>query len=252
MSEIKVINEQEVLGKEFKIYGDIISPLFLAKDVAAWIEHNKPSEMLNKVDDEEKLKAIISHSGQNREMWFLTEYGLYEVLMQSQKPKAKVFKKEVKAILKQIRMTGGYIPVSGYDDKKAIADKASQIIQETVTFNKEEADILKRKAAYADQLVKDSTDLKATDYVLTLCTNGFTIGRNILLKWMRDNNYLQANNRPYQKYIDKGYLLAVIYTKESKSGGKLITSYTPLFTPKGQIYFFDKIMEAVENGTFAA
>ncbi|WP_300854391.1 BRO family protein, partial [uncultured Clostridium sp.] len=32
--------------------------------------------------------------------WFLTEDGLYEVLMQSRKPIAKAFKKEVKKILK--------------------------------------------------------------------------------------------------------------------------------------------------------
>lgn len=35
------------------------------------------------VDDDEKLKETILTSGQNREMWFLTENGLYEVLMQS-------------------------------------------------------------------------------------------------------------------------------------------------------------------------
>lgn len=31
--------------------------------------------------------------GQNREAWFLTEYELYEVLMQLRKPIAKQFKK---------------------------------------------------------------------------------------------------------------------------------------------------------------
>ena len=33
-----VIDEREALGKEFKIYGDIENPLFLAKDVANWID----------------------------------------------------------------------------------------------------------------------------------------------------------------------------------------------------------------------
>ena len=41
-------------------------------------------------------------------MWFLTEDGVYEVLMQSRKPIAKQFKKEVKKILKEIRTTGEY------------------------------------------------------------------------------------------------------------------------------------------------
>ena len=42
-------------------------------------------------------------------MWLLTEDGLYEVLMQSRKPIAKQFKKEVKEILKSIRKSGAYL-----------------------------------------------------------------------------------------------------------------------------------------------
>ena len=103
MNNINIIDEREVLGFDFKVYGDVDNPLFLEKDVANWIEHNKPSEMILNVDDDEKLKAIISHSGQSREMWFLTEDGLYEVLMQSRKPIAKEFKKKVKEILKELR-----------------------------------------------------------------------------------------------------------------------------------------------------
>ena len=45
----------------------------------------------------------------NKNAWFLTEYGLYEVLMQSRKPIAKEFKKGVKAILKEIRQQGYYV-----------------------------------------------------------------------------------------------------------------------------------------------
>ena len=41
--------------------------------------------------------------------WFLTENGLYEVLMQSRKPIAKEFKKKVKEILKSIRKNGAYM-----------------------------------------------------------------------------------------------------------------------------------------------
>ena len=109
MSELKMIDERELLGKQFRVYGNFENPLFLAKDVAEWIEHNKPNELIANVDDTEKLKAIISRSGQNREMWFLTEDGLYEVLMLSRKPIAKEFKKQVKEILKSIRKNGMYV-----------------------------------------------------------------------------------------------------------------------------------------------
>lgn len=108
MNEIKVINKSMLLGKEIDVYGSVDEPLFLAKDVAEWIEHTQPSKMVETVDEDEKLMGTIFLSGQNREVWMLTESGLYEVLMQSRKPIAKQFKKGVKEILKTIRKTGSY------------------------------------------------------------------------------------------------------------------------------------------------
>ncbi len=103
MSVLQVIEQREILGKQLTMYGDFEEPLFLAKEVAEWIENKQPTQMVELVDEDEKLKCIINTSGQNREMWFLTEDGLYEVLMQSRKPIAKQFKKEVKTLLKNIR-----------------------------------------------------------------------------------------------------------------------------------------------------
>lgn len=116
MRELNIIEEREVLNKNFKMYGTYESPLFLAKDVANWIEHKKPNEMIANVDEEEKQKIKINHGDSNArvlqnntEYWFLTEDGLYEVLMQSRKPIAKQFKKEVKKILKSVRKHGAYM-----------------------------------------------------------------------------------------------------------------------------------------------
>ena len=38
-NELSVINEQEVLGKPFRVYGTVDQPLFLAKDVAYFVNH---------------------------------------------------------------------------------------------------------------------------------------------------------------------------------------------------------------------
>lgn len=112
--KLVLLNEQEILGKKFRVYGTIETPYFLAKDVADWIEHKDVSTMMRTVDDEERIKLVtpqtISGGFQgNTEYWFLTEDGLYEVLMQSRKSIAKQFKKKVKEILKTLRKTGGYI-----------------------------------------------------------------------------------------------------------------------------------------------
>lgn len=55
MNNLQVIDQREILGKEFKIYGDFDNPLFLAKDVAEWIDNKNPTQMLAVVEDDEKL-----------------------------------------------------------------------------------------------------------------------------------------------------------------------------------------------------
>lgn len=144
--QMQVLDKRNILSEEVVTYGDIENPLFLAKDVAIWIDHNKPSEMIMNVDEDEKLKAIVSHSGQNREMWFLTEDGLYEVLMQSRKPIAKKFKKKIKKLLKEIRLKE--IRLKEYKDPFRnlspeiqaimIQDKQIQEVQKEITTVKDE------------------------------------------------------------------------------------------------------------------
>ena len=79
--------------------------------MAEWINYSKSnvSKLVDVVDENEKVRNIITTPGGAQESWFLTEDGLYEVLMQSRKPIAKAFKKEVKEILKSIRKHGAYM-----------------------------------------------------------------------------------------------------------------------------------------------
>ena len=109
-NELNIIDERELLGKQFRVYGDFENPLFLAKDVAEWIDYSKSgngsynlTNMLKNIDEDEKLILKFLVAGQMRDTYFLTEDGLYEVLMLSTKPIAKQFKKEVKKILKLVR-----------------------------------------------------------------------------------------------------------------------------------------------------
>lgn len=102
MNSLQVIEQRDVLGKDFRVYGTPEEPLFLAKDVAGWIEYELSSvhKLVAVVDEDEKVRRNVPTPGGVQEMWFLTEDGLYEVLMQSRKPVAKKFKKKVKEILK--------------------------------------------------------------------------------------------------------------------------------------------------------
>ena len=83
--QIQVLKETELLGQQFTVYGTPEEPLFLAKDVAKIIDYsaNNSSKLVGMVDDDEKVRNIVTTLGGPQEMWFLTEDGLYEVLMQS-------------------------------------------------------------------------------------------------------------------------------------------------------------------------
>ena len=129
MEHLQVITSTVFNGHPLNIYGDMQEPLFLARDVAEMIDYKKTSQgyydtatMLKLVDEDEKLKGIpfmdtatsimgstTKNFRSSQQLWFLTEHGLYEVLMRSSKPLAKEFRKYVKQVLKEIRLNGYYM-----------------------------------------------------------------------------------------------------------------------------------------------
>lgn len=111
------------MGQKVDVYGTVEEPLFLAKDVATWIGHSDVSTMMRNLDNEEKVTNIVCTPGGKQNAWFLTENGLYEVLMQSRKPIAKQFKKGVKEILKSIRRTGEFKARPAANATPTVAEK---------------------------------------------------------------------------------------------------------------------------------
>ena len=249
-NKLEVINEQEVLGKQFRIYGTAETPLFLAKDVAEWIEHSDVSMMMKRVDEDEKLTQTLFVSGQNREMWFLTEDGLYEVLMQSRKPIAKQFKKKVKGILKEIRKTGQY--VAKLMDSYMIADP----IERAKAWIKEEehrialaAEVkkLEPKAKFADAVSSSPTSVPVGDLAKMMKQNGIDIGQNKLFAWLRKNGWLMKDRESWNLPMQKGMNMGYFEIKEMPCTDQLgyVHVYKkPVVTGKGQIYFLNKMLSA--------
>lgn len=156
---LTAINEQEVLGRHFRIFGTVENPLFLAKDVAEWIEHSNVTEMLRGVDDDEKLTSTILRAGQNRQVNMLTEDGLYEVLMQSRKPIAKQFKKEVKKILKSIRKNGAYIRNQENMTPAEIVARGLIAAQKIIEDKERKITLLNGRCELLTQTVTDQQDI---------------------------------------------------------------------------------------------
>jgi prophage antirepressor-like protein len=161
MNEIKVINKSMLLGKEIDVYGSVDEPLFLAKDVAEWIEHTQPSKMVETVDEDEKLMGTIFLSGQNREVWMLTEDGLYEVLMQSRKPIAKQFKKGIKEILKTIRKTGSYSVSKPLSQLEVLQVAVNQMVEQEKRLSGVERLALEQKERLDKMELEQADNAKA-------------------------------------------------------------------------------------------
>lgn len=102
----------EFSPQSYPIQIEIINgdPHFSVKDVCDVLDLQNPSDIVAKtLDKDEYLPYTVYRSGQEREMLFVTESGLYSLIFQSRKPEAKRFRKWVTSeVLPSIRKTGGY------------------------------------------------------------------------------------------------------------------------------------------------
>lgn len=189
LQTFNLIASVEILGKNINLYNTLDNPLFLARDVAEWIDYafinakrvsRDVSKMIKNIDKDEKIKGICNSSEgksfplkndsvvcnrktfpityenndsnesskfnsvygtitpsskskskarKTQNMWFLTEDGLYEVLMQSTKAEAKKLKKQIKNYLRDIRKTGGTVEYGS--EEKFIESRFSNFSEDT-------------------------------------------------------------------------------------------------------------------------
>ena len=251
---LEVINQQEVLGKDFKIYGTPKEPLFLAKDVAEWIgnDTSQIKKLLDKIDEDEKVRNNITTLGGIQNTWFVTEDGLYELLMQSRKPIAKAFKKEVKKILKDIRTTGGYIVGQENLSDDELLERAVMVAQrkikerdKEIAYQKEQIAEMQPKAIFADAVSSSSNSILIRDMAKLLKQNGVDIGEKRLFEYLRNNGYLIKRpgadyNSPTQKSMELG-LFEIKETVVAHTNDTRIHK-TSKITGKGQRYFINKFL----------
>ena len=82
-------------------------PEFCAKDVCEMIDVD--SSQTRRLDDDEKGLRLIQTPGGTQELLFVTEPGLYSLILGSRKPEAKTFKRWVThEVIPSIRKTGAY------------------------------------------------------------------------------------------------------------------------------------------------
>lgn len=106
MNELQIFNYNGLQVRTVEKNGE---PWFVLKDVCEILGIANPRNVSDRLDDDEKGVRQIDTPGGEQRMTIINESGLYNVILRSDKPEAKPFRKWVTAeVLPSIRKTGGY------------------------------------------------------------------------------------------------------------------------------------------------
>lgn len=103
-------------------------PMFVAADVCNVLGYSNPSKAISDhVDEDERYNKSLERGGN---MLFITESGLYSLILRSNKPNAKPFRKWVTSeVLPSIRKTGSYtmaLPKTYAEALRQLADTVEE------------------------------------------------------------------------------------------------------------------------------
>ena len=218
-------------------------PWFVGKDVADILGYSDTAQAVRKrIDDEDKGVVEMTTPGGKQNMVVINESGLYSLILSSKLPTAKAFKRGVTSeVLPTIRKHGAYMDTDIIE--KSLADP-DFLIQLATTLKEEKQRRMEAEAKIAadEHKVDFYNAVGSTSATLTverfakLVTEklGINTGRNRMFQWLRKNGFLQANNMPYQRYINNGWFK----TYEVIKAGHAFT--VPSITGKGQQKLFEK------------
>ena len=238
-------------------------PYFVGKDVAMILGYKDLSRALNQHVEKENRKSLsLKASGDlYPSLWegkndfskkiVINEAGVYDLIFDSQLPKAHEFKHWVTSeVLPTIRKHGAYMT-----DEKAFnvihnADGLADLLQQAADQLKAK-DIqiaeMKPKALFADAVSTSNSSILIGQLAKILRQNGVNIGQNRLFAWMRKNGYLgtRGSNRnvPTQRSMELG-LFKTKETVINHSDGHTTVNITTKVTGKGQQYFINKFLNA--------
>lgn len=104
MNELQIFNNEEFGEVRTVVVNN--EPMFCLIDICKALELSNSRIVADRLDEDERRKLDLPRQG---ETWFVTESGLYAVILRSDKPNAKKFRKWVTSeVLPSIRKTGRY------------------------------------------------------------------------------------------------------------------------------------------------
>lgn len=245
MNELKIFTYK---NSEVRTVEKNNEPWFVLKDVCAVLGISHVTDTANRMDfDEVGQTEVIDSVGRIQKAYVVNESGLYNVILRSDKPEAKPFRKWVTGtVLPSIRKTGGYIAGQETMTDSELMAKALIVAQRQIESKTKQIEEMTPKALFADAVSASKTSILVGDLAKLIRQNGLDIGQNRLFQWLRDNGYLikakgMSWNMPTQRSMDLG-LFEVKETSITHSDGHISVNKTVKVTGKGQIYFVNKLV----------
>jgi prophage antirepressor-like protein len=236
-------------------------PWWVLKDVCTVLEMdaNRAGEVVKRLEQDEYDSIGLTDSlGREQKTYIVNESGLYSVILRSDKPKAKPFRKWVTSeVLPAIRKTGSYSVMDSYqiDDpieraKRWIAEQEERAqLALTVSVQNQQIAELQPKASYYD-VVLNCKDLMSIGKI----AKDFGKSAVWLNKWLHEKGvqYKQGDIwLLYQKYAEMGYTSTKTQTFAGDDGETHSKVHT-YWTQKGRLFIYallkaDGILPLVEQ-----
>lgn len=243
--EIQVFNSTEFGSvRTATVNGEV---MFVGKDVADILGYtNTPKAIRDHVDDEDKLTERIVLSGQNREVIFINESGLYSLILSSKMPNAKKFKHWVTAeILPAIRKHGVYAVDEVLQNPDVLIQALTELKKE-----REEKEKLKETVAVQNQQITEMTPKAGYYDVVLNCKDVIStteIAKDYGWSAKKMNAYLHEKKIQfkqgkiwllYQKYSEQG-LTSTKTSVYNGSDGLSHSSIHTYWTQKGRLFIYE-------------
>lgn len=200
-------------------------PMFCLKDICRALDMKNATMVASRLEDDEVTKFDLgSKSGETN---FVTESGLYAVILRSDKPNAKKFRKWVTSeVLPSIRKSGGYISGQEQMSDSELMAKALLVAQKQIEERNKQIEVMKPKADFFDCVADSKSAFSMNEVAKVLDYKG--IGRNKLFEFLREQGILDRYNVPYQRYVDNGWF-RVIEQKYMKNGEPIVSTKTLVY-----------------------
>jgi anti-repressor protein len=242
MNELQVFSYH---NREFSaIMDDKENPWFIAANICEILGLSNPSESLKALDDEEKSTLRVSEGGPERNI--ISESGLYSLIMRSNKPEAKNFKKWITAeVLPSIRKKGSY-SINSISRKQLAqmlleSETEKERLQLTAELQQKELEKAAPKVQYHDRVLQAQNTFTSTTIAKELGMSAQAMHHILKQKgviFFRDNHWVL-----YSKYQAQGYTKTRTHIYETIEDNKVIekTNVQTVWTEKGREFLHRKL-----------